>query len=628
MKRESKKTTYVPISSMKLWWRIFKHTFKWWYLLVFTVIAMIVYTVCDVAMIYMVRPVLGSLFDPNAATITSQLSQYSGLASISDRIWTSIVPVLYGNSFYATLQRLILVLLVIVFLNTTFHYIQTIAALQLLQNVTNDIRKKLFAKIISMPLGFFHKTKSGELISRVISDVQMMQESIGVTIADLIREPLKLCGYYFIMMTIDYKMTLSVTLVVPVIIFFMSVIGKILRRYGARTQAKMAQVSSVLQEGLTAIRVVKGFNAESYENKKFSKFANSYLRNIMKMFRVRRLAMPFNEILGGIIAAVLLWYGGIKVYAGIGLNAEQFFQYLTYLFMMIQPIKSFSSKVTRVQEGLGAAERVYWLLDLKWRTAPPIGHLMVSDIKKEISFEDVSFKYDGSEDYALKNFSIRIPAGNVVALVGYSGAGKSTTADLLARFYIPQDGSVRVDGNDLKDINEDSWRSILGIVSQEVILFNDTITANISYGDDNPDIKRVYDAAKAAYALDFIEKMPDGFNTEVGDRGIRLSGGERQRVAIARAIYRNPRVLILDEATSSLDSHSERLVQNAIDNLVQGRTVLVIAHRLSTVQRSDSIIVIDKGKKICEGTHNELLNICPKYRELYEMQFDFGSNTS
>jgi ABC-type multidrug transport system fused ATPase/permease subunit len=253
---------------------------------------------------------------------------------------------------------------------------------------------------------------------------------------------------------------------------------------------------------------------------------------------------------------------------------------------------------------------------------------MVSDIKKEISFEDVSFKYDGSEDYALKNFSIRIPAGNVVALVGYSGAGKSTTADLLARFYIPQNGCVRVDGNDLKDINKDSWRSILGIVSQEVILFNDTITANISYGDDNPDLTRIYDAAKAAYALDFIENMPDGFNTEVGDRGIRLSGGERQRIAIARAIYRNPRVLILDEATSSLDSHSERLVQNAIDNLVQGRTVLVIAHRLSTVQRSDSIIVIDKGKKICEGTHNELLNICPKYRELYEMQFDFGSNTS
>lgn len=288
---------------------------------------------------------------------------------------------------------------------------------------------------------------------------------------------------------------------------------------------------------------------------------------------------------------------------------------------MMQPIKAVSDKVNRIQQGLGAASRVFWLLDLKWVSAPKKGSIRIKDIKDGIKFEHVWFKYDESENYALKDLTFEIPAGSMVALVGHSGAGKSTTADILSRFYTPQKGKVLVDGIDLAEIEDSSWRALLGIVSQEVILFNDTVSANISYGDPNPDTKRIYEAAKAANALEFIEKLPQGFNTIIGERGLMLSGGERQRIAIARAIYRNPKLLILDEATSALDTRSEMLVQQAIDNLISGRTVLVIAHRLSTVLKADKIIVLEKGEKICEGNHEELYETCEQYREIYDLQF-------
>ena len=609
------------IKPLYMWWRIIKATFMWWYLLIAAVVAMIGFAVSNLAMVYLLGPVLSALFNPESATLSAQLVKFSGSETIKAKIGTLLAPILYKQTPLETLKQFAILLVIIILIKNLFQYIQNISAMQLMQNITNFFRKKLFEKILTMPLGFFHRMKAGELMSRVISDVQMMQESISVTIADLIRDPLQVVVYYAFLLTIDSKMTLYITVIVPLIVIGMSIIGKHLRRYGARTQEKMAELASVLQEGITGIRVVKGFNAEKLEASKFKKFADKYLHNIMKMYRVRRLAGPFNELIGAAIAACLLWFGGRKVILGVGPSPAEFMQYILTLFLMMQPIKAVSDKVNRIQQGLGAASRVFWLLDLKWVSAPKKGSIRIKDIKDGIKFEHVWFKYDESENYALKDLTFEIPAGSMVALVGHSGAGKSTTADILSRFYTPQKGKVLVDGIDLAEIEDSSWRALLGIVSQEVILFNDTVSANISYGDPNPDTKRIYEAAKAANALEFIEKLPQGFNTIIGERGLMLSGGERQRIAIARAIYRNPKLLILDEATSALDTRSEMLVQQAIDNLISGRTVLVIAHRLSTVLKADKIIVLEKGEKICEGNHEELYETCEQYREIYDLQF-------
>ncbi len=609
-------------SSFSLWWRIFSRTLRWWHLLVFAVVAMVGYAFSNLAMVYLIGPALTTLFSPESATLSRQLSALAGSSALKAKLAATLAPLIYRETPLATLKHFCFVLVVVVLAKNAFQYVQNITSVQLLQTVTNEFRKEMFDRLMSLPLSFFHKNKVGDLMSRVISDVQMMQESISVTIADMVRDPLQVGVYYAFLLAIDYRLTLVMTLVVPVVVFVMSTIGRFLRRYGARTQRRMSELASVLQEGLAGIRVVKAFSAEGYERSKFRRIADRYFRSLMKMYRVRRLAGPFNEAVGVFAAAAILWFAGRKVLAGTGPTPAEFMQYVVTLLLMMQPIKAFSDKVNRVQQGLAAAERVFWLLDQTPYDALRDGTKTIKELRRGIRYENVTFFYDGSDKPAVKDFTLEIPRGSMVALVGHSGGGKSTIADLLARLYDPTSGAILVDGEDLRNLSRKSWRSLLGIVTQEVILFNDTVLANIAYGDPSPDMDRVVAAAKAANALEFIEKLPQKFDTVIGDRGVKLSGGERQRIAIARAIYRNPQILIFDEATSALDSRSERLVQEAIERLVAGRTALVIAHRLSTVRRADKIVVVEGGRKVCEGTHQTLLRTCPLYRELYEVQFE------
>ena len=605
-------------SPFRLWWRVFARTMERWHLLVISVISMIFFAVSNLAMVYMVGPMLTALFNPDGATVTSQLAKFSGSQALKAKISTFLAPFIYKSTPMETLYHFCILLLVIVLAKNIFRYIQNITTMLLLQSVTNDFRKDIFSKILNFPLAFFHRTKTGELISRVVSDVQMMQNSVSVTIVDMIRDPLQVIVYYGFLLTIDTHLTLLITLVVPIIVAVMSVIGKFLRRYGTRMQEKMAELTSIIQEGVVGIRIVKVFDAIGYELSRFNKVADRYLHSLMKMYRVNRLAGPFNEITGAIIASLILWYGGRRVLAGTGPSPPEFIQYVITLLLLMEPVKSFVDKVNRVQQGLAAAKRVFTVIDYQPKVPVARGNIEIENIESGIKYDNVSFAYEGSEEIALRDFSLEIPKGKVVALVGHSGAGKSTVADLLARFYDPSKGTIFVDGIDLREISVSNWRNLIGMVTQEIMLFNDTVLANIAYGDEKPDIERAIESARTANALDFIEKLPKKFDTVIGERGVTLSGGERQRIAIARAIYRNPQILIFDEATSSLDSLSEKLVQDAIDKLMAGRTVLVIAHRLSTIINAYKIVVLKNGEKIAEGTHTELLETCQLYRELYK----------
>jgi subfamily B ATP-binding cassette protein MsbA len=397
-------------------------------------------------------------------------------------------------------------------------------------------------------------------------------------------------------------------------------ISKKLRRDSTLIQERMGDITSVLQETISGMRIVKSFRMEEFEKDKFFRFTKAHLASFLRLSRIGALAAPLSEYLGVIAGTAVLWFGGRQILQERTLEPQGFFVFLFAMFSIMAPIKSLSQVNTKIQEGLAAAKRVFKLLD----TQPPItdraNAAKISWLGDSVEFKDVCFSYDGLKD-VLKDINFKVKVGQVLAIVGPSGAGKSTLVDLLPKFYIPVSGTVLFDGKDSLDISTDSLRALMGIVTQETILFNDTVWNNIAYGLQGTLEEDVVRAAKAANAHQFIETMPSGYQTVIGDRGVRLSGGQRQRIAIARAILKNPPVLIFDEATSALDTESELLVQQAIERLMENRTTFVIAHRLSTIQRADLIIVLDRGRIVQRGTHESLLSEEGIYKRLYELQF-------
>ncbi len=527
----------------------------------------------------------------------------------------------YGETPVDSLWRFCVILIVIMLLKNISQYLQSLLSSFFLQSIINDIRKELFAHIHRLSLAYFHKNKVGNLVSRVTNDVQRMQDTIAVSIADLVRDPVQIIGFFVYLLIINWRLTVSITVIAPVVLLLMTAIGHYLRRYSRRSQVKMAGLNSILQENFSGIRLIKGFGKSQFEVKRFSETADSYLRAQLKMIRVNKVAGPLNEIISTTVAVVLLWYGGKDVLRFGDPSPAEFVQYILILFLVMQPLKKISNHYAKIQQGLAAAERVFHVLDTEPVMVDKVNAVSIKAIERDIKLDNLGFRYQDADKWALKDIDLLIQKGQTVALVGHSGAGKSTLADLIVRFYDPTQGRILIDGIDIRDIEMDSLRNCLGIVTQETILFNETIAYNIAYGEDNPDKDRIIEAARTANALSFIEKLPNGIDSGIGDRGVMLSGGERQRLAIARAVYRNPDLLIFDEATSSLDTESEKLVQGAIDKLLQNRTALIIAHRLSTIINAHRIVVLKDGHIVETGTHEELLAKNCHYRELYNKQF-------
>jgi len=579
----------------------------------------------------MVGPLMGTLFSLEGyspATLSqsvdrSELTQkelVSKLDAFKEEFKGRANRLIIGETKSDTLRNLCLIVILVVLFKASCDYMHSYFMAFVQQSVTRDIRGELYSHYHNLSLDYFQRTRTGQLISRITNDVLVLNESIDITFARLIRDPLLIVIFLGFILIISWKLTLLAMIVFPVSLFAITNIGRHLRRYSTRAQERMADINSILEETVSGIRIVKGFAKSGFEIGKFKKALQNYFSAILKMTRVRLLSNPINEFLATLVGVIILWYGGRQVLIGELLKPDNFILYIFAMFSLIQPVKSLSQVYGKIQEGMAASHRIFDVLDTKPRvTSSPRG-IKKTDFQEDLVFENVSFQYNPGEA-VLKDISFRVKAGEIVAFVGPSGAGKSTLLDLVPRFYDPASGTVRLDGIDIKDIDVESLRGLLGIVTQETILFYDTVFNNIAYGLKDVPENKVISAAKIANAHDFIISLPQAYQTYIGTRGFRLSGGERQRLAIARAVLRDPKILVFDEATSSLDTESEVLVQEAIDRLMQDRTTLVIAHRLSTVQHADKIIVLDKGEIVQQGRHSQLLEEEGLYRKLYNLQF-------
>ena len=491
--------------------------------------------------------------------------------------------------------------------------------------IIRDLRNKLFDHLTSLSLSFFDKTKSGELTSIILNDVQVIRRSLAVSFHKLIVEPINILTFTGLLFFINWKLTLFAIIVLPIAGLFITIVGKSIRRRALRSSKQISGIVSILQEKLSSIRIIKAFVMERSERRQFKGETAKHYRLLRRHHSLHYFSTPVTEFLGISMGVLLLWIGGREVLLYQTMDPEDFIRFIFLLFSILRPIKSLNTVNNDIQTALASGERVFSLLDTPRTITDSEDAKEVFEFQEAIQFKNVSFSYDGKGGDVLSNISFTIERGKVVAVVGESGAGKSTLADLIPRFYDVKKGAVILDGTNIKKIQIHSLRQLMGIVPQETILFNDTILDNIAYGKKGAHIKDVREAAEAANALDFIESQPAGFDTGIGDRGIQLSGGQRQRIAIARAILKNPPILILDEATSSLDAKAEKKVHDAIDRLMKHRTVFVIAHRLSTIVNADKIIVLKDGEIVEVGTHEELINRNGEYKHLYDVQFEYNA---
>jgi subfamily B ATP-binding cassette protein MsbA len=519
-----------------------------------------------------------------------------------------------------SLTRICLALLVVFLLKNAVDYLQSVLTVWVEQAVIRDMRNQVYAHLQTLSLSFFHSRRTGALLSRFTNDIALVRGALAAGFSNLIKSSLLLAVCLFWIFWTSWRLALVSLIIVPFSLVLIVWLGRKLRRRSSITQERMGDLNAILQETLTGIRVVKAFAMEGFEQRKFERASQGYFRAFVKQRRLGALAGPMSEYLGVVAATAVLWYGGREILLTRAIEPQQFFIFLFAMLQLMSPLKSLSNVNATLQEGLAAAVRIFRILDTEATVVSKPNARRISGLNDGIEFEGVSFRY-GQGPEVLRDVSFRVDAGEVVALVGPSGAGKSTLADLVARFYDPTAGRILIDGVDLREYDLSSWRSLLGVVTQEPILFHDSVFHNIAYGVDDADPDAVHRAARAAHADRFVHEMSEGYQSQIGERGVRLSGGERQRVAIARAIFKDPRLLLLDEATSSLDSQSELLVQEALEALFTGRTVLVIAHRLSTIQRADRIVVVDQGRIVQMGTHAELVQTPGLYQKLHRLQF-------
>ncbi len=520
------------------------------------------------------------------------------------------------STYYLTILPFALVVLFAVkgfFYGLNFYLLEKIG-----QTVIRDMRVSLFRHIHSQSLSFFHKNPTGELISRLISDVGLIQNSISSVVVGLLRDFFQVIVLLFVIFYMNWKLALLSLIFLPTAAIPIVYFGKAFRRLGTKIQEETATLSKIIHESITGAPVVKAFSMEKYETKRFSFQALSLFSITMEDKRIYTLQHPLMEIIASIAIAITIWFGGKEVIAG-NATPGTFFAFIAAFIMIYDPIKKVSKINSSIQHGLAASIRVFTLLDVMPDIVSKPDAKEMAPFTREIAMKDLHFKYENEP--VLTNINLTVPAGQILAIVGPSGAGKSTLINLIPRFFDIEEGSISIDGQDIRDINLQSLREQIAIVTQHTILFNETIRNNIAYGDSNKSDEEIRSAADAAHALSFIDKLPKGLDTVIGESGMMLSGGERQRLSIARAILKNAPILVLDEATSALDTESEREVQKALENLMKDRTTLVIAHRLSTIRNADRIIVVKDGRIVEEGTHDRLIAICGEYEKLYNMQY-------
>ena len=486
-------------------------------------------------------------------------------------------------------------------------------------STVRDLRDQLYERLIHQSHRFFSERSTGEMVSRIVSDADAIQAAVSTRMGDLFQESITLIGLVVYVFISNTELALLSFVVAPALVYPVVHFGRRLRQTTHRSQERMADMATLLEETIRGVRIVKAFTMENFEIKRFREATRRHLASNLKAQKIQALTSPVMELVSGLCLLGLIMYAHRRIAVSHTLTLGQFLSFLFALAATYQPIKKLNKVNLSVNTALSAAERVFRMLDIDNEVKEKPGAPALAAVGRGIRYEDVSFSYEAEP--VLRRVSIDVAPGEIVALVGGSGAGKSTFVNLLPRFYDVNDGRITVDGHDVRDVKIESLRALMGFVTQEVVLFNDTVKNNIAYGRTDVDDQRVIDAARAANAHEFISQLPNGYDTMIGESGVLLSGGQRQRLAIARALFKDPPILILDEATSALDTESERLVQQALNNLMQGRTTLVIAHRLSTIRSADKIVVLDKGEIAESGPHEELLEHRGIYRKLYDLQF-------
>lgn len=548
--------------------------------------------------------------------------------------WNLSVKTLLNNFNYyladfvernGQLQALFLIsmLVVVLFLfKNLARYLAMVYLAPVRNGVVKDIRNSLYKKILALPIGYFSDERKGDIMARMTNDVQEVEWSIMTSLEAMFREPLNIIIFLITMFTMSPQLSTFVLVLLPIAGLIIGRIGKSLKKRSARIQLKMGELLSNIEETLGGLRIIHAFTAESQSEQKFGDLNRQHFKMMNRIARRRDLASPLSEFLGTLVMVVVMYFGGQLVLApGSTLDPSEFIAFIAIFSQLIPPAKNLTTAYYNVQKGLASSERIYDILDAPVSVKEKENAVGIHEFNSVIEYKNVSFAYRKDEEATvLKNINLEIKRGKTIALVGQSGSGKTTLADMLPRYYDPGSGSILIDGKDLRDLKLKDLRRLIGVVTQESILFNETVFNNIAFGMENVSMDAVTEAARVANAHEFISQLPEGYHTNIGDRGGKLSGGQRQRLSIARAVLKNPPVLILDEATSALDTESERLVQDALYKLMQHRTTLVIAHRLSTIVHADEIIVMQRGEIVERGTHQELLASSGYYKKLYELQ--------
>jgi len=618
---------------MKLYLKIFKFVTPYWKAIIIALLLTVTYvgfnnislwvSVDFVREIFSPEYIEGSQGAPSQETKpdpVDKLAESSTGTKLYRNINAAIKSFLIQDDRYDTLLVICLVILFSFILKNIALYLKKVVLNYVELNIIVSLRNSLHESILYLPLSFFEKRHSGDLTSVVFNDVNAVRHVLHNSFGKMFLSPVQIITNILILLNISWRLSLITFLVIPVSTFVIVKIGQAMRRRSRKVFRQVADVLATFQEAVSAIRIVKAFTNEKKETEKFHQTNRLYFKKLFRANKLKFATSPINEVLLVFVLIFLLWYGGNQVYSNTGLNAEDFLKFLVFLFTMFQPIKDLSGVNNIIQTGLAAAERIFAVIDTPREVYEKPDSIKLEQFDNSITFDNVSFKYNSDQDFVLKNIDLEIKKGEMIAFVGASGAGKTTLINLVPRFYNPDSGRLLIDGDNVQNFTLNSLRKKMSIVTQDIILFNDTIRANIAYGLEDVSEQDIKDAAQAANAWEFIEQEEMGLDAHIGEKGTKMSGGQKQRISIARAILKNPPILILDEATSSLDTESERLVQDAVSQLMKNRTVLVIAHRLSTIKDANRIVVLNRGGVESIGSHDDLLSRSPIYKNLYENQ--------